>query len=330
LPELLPAIEHDDDGESESEHEFGIVRAEARYSEPFPPRRLVRTGRTAMPNLLTSGLMASDAKRCLAELGVALSRHGTPERAAQERRYLKSHLEFIGASVPSIRREAKVYARAHPVLDRKNLRALAEAAWASGVHELRSVAIAILEQKFAVLRPADATWLIGLVERSDTWAHVDWLAVKVIGALGARYPVLARQVDRWVKHENFWVRRTALLSFHDPLRAGGGDFEHFARLAATLVDEREFFIRKAIGWVLRSVALRRPELVVEFVEEHAGALSGVTFREATRRLSPAARRRLERLRASATAPRSAPRRARAQSSSASPRGHGTRAVLRRG
>jgi hypothetical protein len=36
LPELLPAIEHDDDGESEHEHEFGIARAEARYSEPFP------------------------------------------------------------------------------------------------------------------------------------------------------------------------------------------------------------------------------------------------------------------------------------------------------
>jgi hypothetical protein len=40
LPELLPAIEHDDDCESESEHEheheFGIARAEARYSEPFP------------------------------------------------------------------------------------------------------------------------------------------------------------------------------------------------------------------------------------------------------------------------------------------------------
>jgi hypothetical protein len=40
--ELLPAIEHDDDCESESEsehehgHEFRIVRAEARYSEPFP------------------------------------------------------------------------------------------------------------------------------------------------------------------------------------------------------------------------------------------------------------------------------------------------------
>jgi hypothetical protein len=36
LPELLPAIENDDDCESEHELELGIVRTEARYSEPFP------------------------------------------------------------------------------------------------------------------------------------------------------------------------------------------------------------------------------------------------------------------------------------------------------
>jgi hypothetical protein len=34
LLELLPGIEQDDD--CESEHEFEIVRTEARYSEPFP------------------------------------------------------------------------------------------------------------------------------------------------------------------------------------------------------------------------------------------------------------------------------------------------------
>jgi 3-methyladenine DNA glycosylase AlkD len=253
--------------------------------------------------------VAPDAKRALAELRVALSRHGTPERAAQEQRYLKSQLEFLGATVPNIRREAKAFARAHPALDRKQLRELAEVAWASNVHELRSVAIGILEQDLGTLKAADAAWLIGLVERSDTWAHVDWLAVDVIGALTARYTTLARQVDRWAKHDNFWVRRTALLSFHDALRAGGGDFEHFARLAAALVDDREFFIRKAIGWVLRSVASRRPGLVEAFVEEHAGALSGVTFREATRRLPAAAQRHLARLRASAGPLRAAPRRA---------------------
>jgi 3-methyladenine DNA glycosylase AlkD len=271
-----------------------------------------------------------DTKRALAELRAALSRHGTPERAAHEQRYLKSQLAFLGTSVPHIRREAKSFTFAHPELERKGLRALAEAAWASSVHELRSVAIGILELKLAALEPADAAWLIGLVERSDTWAHVDWLAVKVIGALTERYPALARQVDRWAKHENFWVRRTALLSFHDTLRAGEGDFEHFARLAAALVHEREFFIRKAIGWVLRSVALRRPELVVAFVNEHAGALSGVTFREATRRLPAAAQQRLQQLRASAASARDAPLRARARSRSASPSGHGKRTRPRRG
>jgi 3-methyladenine DNA glycosylase AlkD len=267
-----------------------------------------------------------DAKRALAALRVALSRHGTPERAAREQRYLKSQLEFLGASVPSIRREAKAFALAHPALDRQSLRALAEEAWASGVYELRSAAIGILEQKLAALRPADVAWLIGFVDRSDTWAHVDWLAVKVIGALTARYPTLARQVDRWAKHENFWVRRAALLSFHDTLRAGAGDFEHFARLAAGLVNEREFFIRKSIGWVLRSVALRRPDLVVAFVDEHAGALSGVTFREATRRLPVAAQRRLERSRAASTRDAHPLSRARIRSAS----GRGGRSGPRRG
>jgi hypothetical protein len=117
---------------------------------------------------------------------------GTPERAAREQPYLKSQLEFLGTSVPHIRREAKSFTFAHPELEREGLRALAEAAWASSVHELRSVAIGILELKLAVLEPADVAWLIGLVERSDTWAPVDWLAVKVIGALTERYPALAR------------------------------------------------------------------------------------------------------------------------------------------
>ncbi|HWO09088.1 MAG TPA: DNA alkylation repair protein, partial [Polyangiaceae bacterium] len=80
--------------------------------------------------------------------------------------------------------------------------------------------------------------------------------------------------------------------FHDALRAGGGDFEHFARLAASMLGEREFFIRKAIGWVLRSVASKRPALVARFVAEHLESLSGLTYREATRALPAAQRTKL--------------------------------------
>lgn len=236
--------------------------------------------------------MAAEVERQLAALRAALATRATPQRAVQEKRYLKSQLEFLGASLPVIRREARAFASDHPELDRRGARALAEAAWAHGVHELRSVAIGILEQRSELLRAADASWLIRLVARSDTWAHVDWLSIKVIGALTARHPALASAIDRWAVDDSLWVRRAALLSFHDPLRAGAGSFEHFARLAIPMLNEREFFIRKAIGWVLRARSLTHPEQVARFVSVHLAELSGVTFREATRRLPAALQKKL--------------------------------------
>ncbi|HET9932655.1 MAG TPA: DNA alkylation repair protein, partial [Polyangiaceae bacterium] len=105
-----------------------------------------------------------------------------------------------------------------------------------------------------------------------------------------------RTVDVWATDENFWVRRTALLSFHDALLAGNGDFDHFERIATPMLVEREFFIRKAIGWVLRSTTRRAPELVIGFVERHAREMSTLTFHEATRRLPLREQRRLRTLR----------------------------------
>ena len=236
---------------------------------------------------------APEAARWLAGLRSNLARQGTTKRALQEKRYLKSKLEFLGVGVPRVRREALAFVRAQPEMDRRELRALAEVAWASDVHELRSVAIGILERRSDALTSADAAWLLRLVESSDTWAHIDWLSIKVFGALTARHTALGATLDRWAQHDSFWVRRAALLSFHDALRAGEGDFDHFARLAVPMLGEPEFFIRKAIGWVLRTASLARPELVVAFVAEHGGALSGLTFREATRRLPAAAQRKLE-------------------------------------
>jgi len=50
------------------------------------------------------------------------------------------------------------------------------------------------------------------------------------------------------------------------LRAiGSAPFDRFARHADAMLDEREFFIRKAICWVLRETAKRRPEEVIAWL-----------------------------------------------------------------
>jgi 3-methyladenine DNA glycosylase AlkD len=192
----------------------------------------------------------------------------------------------------AIRAVALEYCRAHPETSRADLRAVAETLYASDVHELRSSAIGVLECRRDALTDRDLPWLVDLVRRSNTWAHVDWLAIKVIGRVIARHHWSRRLLSKWAKDESFWVRRTALLAEHDTLRAGAGDFSLFAGLAASMLDEREFFIRKAIGWVLREVSKKRPALTYGFLREHRDRVSGLSLQEGAKYLTASQRRAL--------------------------------------
>jgi len=223
-------------------------------------------------------------RSALAFFRARFRRAGTPARAAAEKAYLKSDLRFYGTGVPAIRGAVLEYCRQNPDLTRSELRALAETLYATNVHELRSAAIGVLERQRARLTERDLPWLVGLVRRSDTWAHVDWIAPKVIGDVIARYPSARSRMARWAADESIWVRRTALLAEHDALRAGGGDFALFARLAEGRLEEREFFIRKAIGWVLREVSKRRPEIVYGFLRDQRDRVSRLTLQEGAKYL----------------------------------------------
>ena len=77
-----------------------------------------------------------------------------------------------------------------------------------------------------------------------------------------------------------------MLALLRPLRRGHGDFTRFARYADVMLEEREFFIRKAIGWILRETAKKRPDLVYGWLLPRCAVASGVTVREAVKYLSP--------------------------------------------
>ena len=217
---------------------------------------------------------------------------GTATRARHDRAYLKSDLRFYGVTVPEIRRAAADFARAHPDLTRAELRAIVTALYATDRYEYRSVAIALLGRYGAHLRESDLPWLVGLVRASDTWAHVDWLAADVIGGVVERYPVGLKRLPAWARDASFWVRRTALLAQVRMLARGEGDFALFARLAAGMLEEREFFIRKAIGWVLRETSKKRPQLVFGFLRDHRAAVSALSMQEGAKYVTAPMRTKL--------------------------------------
>ncbi len=214
----------------------------------------------------------------------ALRAHADPVRARGAKAYLKSDWEFIGIRTPVFRRAIKAELAASPPLARPALLATVSALWSDEVFELRAAAVELLSMHGGLLTPADLSLVERLVRESHTWALVDGLAAHVAGSLVEEHPTLGRTLDRWARDPDFWVRRAAMLALLVPLRRGGGDFERFSRYADAMLEEREFFIRKAIGWVLRDTSKKRPAMIAEWLAPRMHRASGVTLREALKYL----------------------------------------------
>jgi 3-methyladenine DNA glycosylase AlkD len=215
-----------------------------------------------------------------------------PERATQEKAYLKSDLQFLGATVWEIRRVVRAFATGATPLTHDRLMALVESLWARPIHERRMVAVVLLELNPKLLTPADLPLIERLLRESLTWALVDGLAADVVGGILAASPAEVTPIlDRWASDPDFWIRRSSLLAELQPLRRGA-DLAPFLRRADTMLDEKEFFIRKAIGWVLREVSKKRPDEVAAWVAPRTHRASGVTMRESVRYLAPPTAERL--------------------------------------
>ena len=211
---------------------------------------------------------------------------GTEERAAGEKRYLKSDLQFLGVAVPRIRTQARKWLRSQPDLSSEDLQRLVRALWRRRVHELRSFGIEILTLRLDLLTVEDLELVEWILGRANTWAHVDPVAVQIAGPLVEQYPGLESVLDQWAVDENLWLRRSALLAHLLPLRQGAGEWGRFVRYASQMIEEKEFFIRKAIGWVLRETGKTTPQRVVGFLAANMGRVSGLTLREGVKHLSP--------------------------------------------
>ena len=93
---------------------------------------------------------------------------------------------------------------------------------------------------------------------------------------------MRREMLAWARSEDLWKRRSAILC-----QLGFGAQIDFGLLRSCLepsLGSKEFFLRKAIGWALRQHARTDPAGVRRYVAENADRLSGLSRREALKRI----------------------------------------------
>ncbi len=206
--------------------------------------------------------------------------------------YMRSQFPFLGVRTPARRRLAKVALAGLPTLSQSHLTesrlaATARALWQQPEREFQYAGCDLLAKHITVTGPGFIEVVHELVVTKAWWDTVDTLAAHAAGPLVRRHPQLTAAMDDWIRSDDIWVARTALLH---QLTFGvdtDGDrlFEH-CRLRA---GDSEFFIRKAIGWALRTYAAHEPDRVAEFLLD-TPSLSPLSIREATKGVERARRR----------------------------------------
>lgn len=232
------------------------------------------------------------------ELAAELRTDASHDRAVNEKRYLKSDIEHYGVSVPVIRKLARRFAREQQNIAKSELRTLSTELWEREVYELRKLAVNILACRPDLIGGDDLNFIESLLRRSHTWALIDDLAMNVVSPVLESVDEAEKVRAKWLTDHDFWVRRTAMLALLPGLRRSADGWDEFSRYADAMLGEEEFFIRKAIGWVLREVSKHSPELVFSWVEPRARNASAVTMREAIKYLSADQQQHLKELRQS--------------------------------
>ena len=220
-----------------------------------------------------------------------LAEVGDPERAAQQRAYMKSDLPYVGLGSPELERLLRPLLAEHRFVDRGSWEAAVLELWEDATHrEEWYAAIALLRHRAyrEWLDPDLLPLLEELVRTGAWWDVVDEIAGHLVGQVLLDHRDAATPVmDAWaVDPDSLWVRRTAMLS---QLRhREDTDVDLLARVLVANLDDtahgKDFFIRKALGWALRQHARTDPEWVLTFVGTHADRLSGLSRREALKHL----------------------------------------------
>ncbi len=117
-----------------------------------------------------------------------------------------------------------------------------------------------------------------LVVEGAWWDFVDEVSIHLVGELVANYPATLKPVmRRWAKRDDIWLRRSAILC---QLKAKATtDVNLLEAAIAPSMAEREFFLRKGIGWALREYSKTDPAWVVDYVTKHRDRLSPLSKRE---------------------------------------------------
>ena len=207
-----------------------------------------------------------DVKDFLHTLESEFQAQADPDIAAAQKAYLKDQLDAFGIKTPDRRAIQKPYLVREYLPPKEELESIVRILWVKPQREFHYFAQELVEKYLRQLERKDLSLLTYMITHQSWWDTVDMIATKLVARYFLMYPEERDvQVQAWLDSDHLWLQRTAILfQLHYKEKL---DTDFLQLVITSLLGSREFFINKAIGWILRHYSRVNPEWVQAFVEE---------------------------------------------------------------
>ena len=222
--------------------------------------------------------MTLDTKRLVALADARLRAAGDPKKAPAMAAYMKTTDPFFGVPRPARRALEKEIAATFRPENREDFERAILALWKGKERERRYLALAYASRFEKLATFETLRFYERLIREGQWWDTVDWIAGSLVSRLYLRERKRVEPVlKKWIDDENMWIRRSAILA-HLAHKTETNEALLFL-FCSKRAHEKEFFIRKAIGWALRQYSKTSPKSVERFLKANDKKLSPLSVRE---------------------------------------------------
>ena len=201
--------------------------------------------------------------------------------ARSQKAYMRNQFEFYGMTSPIRRKVQKPWLQKENLPSKTLLVDIVKNLWQRPEREYQFFAQELTYRYVKQFDKKDIELLEYMVTHKSWWDTVDYIAAKLMGEYFKRYPEQREiYVKKWLSSNNIWLKRSAILfqlKYKDQV-----DTKLLTHVITSLLGSKEFFINKAIGWMLREYSKTNPAWVLDFTNKHQ--LEKLSRKEALRLL----------------------------------------------
>jgi 3-methyladenine DNA glycosylase AlkD len=225
--------------------------------------------------------MSSGKHPFIVSLSKAFKEAADPSNAVFQKAYMRDQFAFFGIKTEMRRKITKERFRTIDIADHTTLETVVKELWALPQREYQYAAQELMVHHKKLWTSKTIKLIEYCIVHKSWWDTVDYLNGYGSGMYFQKFPESKEAITSgWNKSGNIWLNRSSLL-FQLKYKTDT-DTALLGRYINNLSSSKEFFIQKAIGWVLREYSKTNAPWVRVFIRNNK--LAALSIKEGSKYL----------------------------------------------